>query len=65
MVNLWLAGRCLSILVEFVASSAFTLLIEPDNGTRPITIGTIWIHLVSKAVMKGVGKEMAKYLNDF
>ena len=34
-------------------------------NVRPIVVGTIWRRLVSKLVMKGVGKEMSKYLNDF
>ena len=40
-------------------------LLKPDNGIRPIAVGTIWRRLVSKVAMKGVGKEMTKYLNDF
>ncbi len=65
VVNLWLGGRCPSILSEFVASAPLTPLLKPDNGIRPIAVGTIWRRLVSKVAMKGVGKEMAKYLNDF
>ena len=42
-----------------------TPLLKNDKGIRPITVGTIWRRLVSKLAMKGVGKEMAKYLNDF
>jgi len=36
-----------------------------DGGMRPIAVGTIWRRLVSKVAMKGVGKDMTKYLNDF
>nr|GEW98666.1 reverse transcriptase domain-containing protein [Tanacetum cinerariifolium]GEX01993.1 reverse transcriptase domain-containing protein [Tanacetum cinerariifolium] len=36
VVNLWLAGSCLPILVEFVASAPLTPLLKPDNGIRPI-----------------------------
>lgn len=46
-------------------SAPLTPLIKPDNGIRPIAVGTIWRRLVSKVAMKGVGKDMVKYLNDF
>ena len=46
-------------------SAPLTPLLKPDNGVRPIAVGTIWRRLVSKVAMKGVGKEMTKYLNDF
>jgi hypothetical protein len=52
-------------LAEFVASAPLTPLLKPDNGIRPIAVGTIWRRLVSKVAMKGVGKEMTNYLNDF
>ncbi|KAJ0755819.1 putative reverse transcriptase domain, exostosin, DNA/RNA polymerase superfamily [Helianthus annuus] len=58
-------GKCPSCLAEFVASAPLTPLLKPDNGIRPIAVGTIWRRLVSKVAMKGVGKEMTKYLNDF
>ncbi|GKD29043.1 hypothetical protein Tco_1239821 [Tanacetum coccineum] len=65
VVNLWLARRCPPILAEFVASAPLMSLLKPDNGIRPIAVGTIWRRLVSKVAMKGVGKEMLKYLSDF
>jgi hypothetical protein len=65
VVNLWLGGRCPLSLAEFVASAPLTPLLKPDGGIRPIAVGTIWRRLVSKVAMKGVGKDMAKYLNDF
>jgi len=65
VVNLWLGGRCPPSLAEFVASAPLTPLLKPDNGIRPIAVGTIWRRLVSKVAMKGVGKEMTNYLNDF
>ncbi|GJT05624.1 hypothetical protein Tco_0840086 [Tanacetum coccineum] len=63
--NFWLAGRCSPILAEFVASAPLMPLLKPDNGIRPIAVGTIWRRLVSKVSMKGMGKEMSKYLSDF
>ena len=65
VVNLWLGGRCPLSLAEFVASAPLTPLLKSDGGIRPIAVGTIWRRLVSKVVMKGVGKDVAKYLNDF
>ncbi|GJY45228.1 putative reverse transcriptase domain-containing protein [Tanacetum coccineum] len=65
VVNLWLAERCPPILAEFVASALLAPLLKPDNGIRPIAVGTVWRRLVSKVAMKGVGKEISKYLSDF
>nr|GEX60898.1 putative reverse transcriptase domain-containing protein [Tanacetum cinerariifolium] len=65
VVDLWLAWRYLPILAEFVAFAPLTPLLKPDSGIRPIAVGTIWRRLVSKVAMKGVGKEMSKYLSDF
>ncbi|GJS71154.1 putative reverse transcriptase domain-containing protein [Tanacetum coccineum] len=65
VVNLWLARRCPPILAEFVASAPLMPLLKPDNGIRPIAVGTIWRRLVSKVTVKCVGKEMSKYLSDF
>jgi len=65
VVNLWLGGRCPLSLAEFVASAPLTPLLKPDGGIHPIAVGTIWRRLVSKVAMKVVGKDMAKYLNEF
>jgi hypothetical protein len=65
VVNLWLGGRCSTSLSEFVAFAPLTPLLKFDGGIRPINVGTIWRRLVSKVAMKGVGKDAAKYLNDF
>ncbi|MCI35840.1 reverse transcriptase-like protein, partial [Trifolium medium] len=65
VVNLWLGGRCPRDLSEFVASAPLTPLLKPDGGIRPIAVGTIWRRLVSKVAMKGVGKDVTQYLNDF
>nr|GEU29474.1 putative reverse transcriptase domain-containing protein [Tanacetum cinerariifolium] len=65
VINLWLAGRCSPILAEFVASAPHTPLLKLNNGIRFIAVGTIWRHLGFKVSMKGVGKEMSKYLSDF
>ncbi|KAK1422142.1 hypothetical protein QVD17_25051 [Tagetes erecta] len=65
VVNLCLGGRCPVTLAEFVASAPLTPLLKPDNGIRPIAVGAIWRRLVSKVAMRGVGKEMTKYLGDY
>nr|GEZ78006.1 hypothetical protein [Tanacetum cinerariifolium] len=65
VVNLWLVWRCSPILAEFVAYAPLTPLLKPDSEIQPIAVGTIWRRLVSKVAMKGVGKEMLKYLSDF
>ncbi|GJR10647.1 putative reverse transcriptase domain-containing protein [Tanacetum coccineum] len=65
VINVWLAGRCSPILAGFVASAPLTPLLKPDNGIRPISVGTMWRRLVFKVPMKGVDKEMSKYFNDF
>ena len=51
-------------MTEFVASAPLTPLLKHDGGIRPIVVDTIWRRLISKVSMKGVGKDMAKYLND-
>jgi len=40
-------------------------LLKSDGGIRPIAVGIFWRCLVSDVGMKGVGKDMTKYLNDF
>jgi len=65
MVNFCLKGRCPKVLAAFVASAPLTPLLKPDNGIRPIAVGEIWRRLVSKVALRGVGKDMAKYLGDF
>ncbi|GJV30569.1 putative reverse transcriptase domain-containing protein [Tanacetum coccineum] len=65
VANLLLEGRCPKVLEEFVASAPLTSLFKLDNGTRPIAVGAIWRRLASKVAMRGVRKEMSKYLGDF
>jgi len=47
-----------------VASAPLTPFLKLGGGIHPIAVGTIWRRLVSKVAMKGVGKDMARYLND-
>ena len=57
VVKLWLGGRCPSCLAMLVASAPLTPLLKPDNGIRPIVVGTIWMRLVSNVTLKGVSKK--------
>ncbi|GJX72358.1 hypothetical protein Tco_0309529 [Tanacetum coccineum] len=56
---------CPKVLADFVASAPLTPLLKPDNRIRPIAVGVIWRRLASKVAMRGVKKEMSKYLGDF
>ncbi|XP_026428293.1 uncharacterized protein LOC113324185 [Papaver somniferum] len=62
VVNLWLSGKCPSILGEFVASAPLTPLLKPGGGLRPIAVGTIWRRLCSKLAATSVTKDMTEYL---
>lgn len=64
VVNIWLAGKCSSVLGEYIASPPLTPLLEPGGGLRPIAVGAIWRRLCSKIVAKSVGKDIALYLGD-
>lgn len=52
-------------LVEFVVSSHLTLLLKSNGGIQLNVVGSIQRQLVSKVAMKGVSKDVARYLNDF
>ncbi|KAL8159522.1 hypothetical protein V2J09_001059 [Rumex salicifolius] len=65
VVNLWLAKRCLLGLAEYIAPTSLTPLLKPDKSICPIVVGIVWRRLVSKTAMKGVGKDMVAYLQDF
>ncbi|XP_026383543.1 uncharacterized protein LOC113279040 [Papaver somniferum] len=65
VVNLWLAGKCPSILGEFVASAPLTPLLKPGGGLRPIVVGTIWRRLCSKLAANSVCKSLNPYLGNF
>ncbi|XP_026451691.1 uncharacterized protein LOC113352022 [Papaver somniferum] len=65
VVNLWLAGRCLEILGEFITSAPLTPLLKPGGGIRPSVVCTVWRRLVSKVASFSVGKDMTSYLGDY
>ncbi|GJV79785.1 putative reverse transcriptase domain-containing protein [Tanacetum coccineum] len=63
VVNLWLAGRCQSILAEFVASAPLTPLLKPDNGIRPIAYG-VGVSGGAEAVLHSANRVLSEYHND-
>nr|GEW14714.1 putative reverse transcriptase domain-containing protein [Tanacetum cinerariifolium] len=65
VVNLLLERSFPKVLAEFVAYAPLTPLLKPDNGIMPIVVDVIWRRLASKVAMRGVRKEMSKYLKDF
>ncbi|GJR72939.1 putative reverse transcriptase domain-containing protein [Tanacetum coccineum] len=65
VVNLLLEGRSPKVMAQFVAFAPLTVLLKPDNGIRSIAEGVIWRRLASKVAIRGVRKEMSKYLRDF
>ncbi|XP_026399437.1 uncharacterized protein LOC113295303 [Papaver somniferum] len=65
VVNLWLAGKCLVVLGEFIASAPLTPLLKPGGGIRPIDVGTVRRRLVSKVAAFSVEKDMSSYLSDY
>ncbi|GKD07055.1 hypothetical protein Tco_1186740, partial [Tanacetum coccineum] len=60
VINLWLAGRCPTILAKFVAFALLTPLLKQDNRIHPIAVGTLWRRLVTKVAMKCVGNTSTK-----
>ncbi|GJU45530.1 hypothetical protein Tco_1202796 [Tanacetum coccineum] len=65
VVNLLLEGRCPKVLTELVAYAPLTPLLKRDNKIKHIAVGAIWRRLASKVAMRGVRKEMSKYVGDF
>ncbi|XP_026416062.1 uncharacterized protein LOC113311438 [Papaver somniferum] len=65
VVNLWLDGRCHTVLGEYVASAPLTPLLKPGGGLRPIAVGTIWRRLCSKLAATSVCKDMTSYLGNY
>ncbi|GKD00309.1 hypothetical protein Tco_1170583, partial [Tanacetum coccineum] len=63
-VNLFLDGKCLKMLGEYVASYPLIPLVKPGGGIRLIAVGTIWRHLVSKVSASMIGHSLDAYLND-
>nr|GEV55014.1 hypothetical protein [Tanacetum cinerariifolium] len=55
--------RVLSSSGEYIASATLTSLVKPDGGIRPIDMGTIWRHLVSKVSAIIIGHSLDGYLD--
>ncbi|GJR95485.1 putative reverse transcriptase domain-containing protein [Tanacetum coccineum] len=62
VVNLFLEGKCPTMLGEYIASAPLTLLVKPGGGIRPIAVGTIWRRLVSKVSATMIGHSLDGYL---
>ncbi|GKB56081.1 putative reverse transcriptase domain-containing protein, partial [Tanacetum coccineum] len=63
VVNLFLDGKCPKMLGEYIASAPLTPLVKPGGGIRPIAVGTVWRHLVSKVGAIMIGHSLDGYLN--
>ncbi|GJV37636.1 putative reverse transcriptase domain-containing protein [Tanacetum coccineum] len=64
VMNLFIDGKCLKTLGEYIASASLTPLVKPRVGIRPIVVGTIWRRLVSKVCATMIGHSLDGYLND-
>lgn len=62
--NLWLDGRCPTVLGEYVDNAPLTPLLKPGGGLRPIAVGTIWRRLCSKRAATSMCKDMTSYLGN-
>ncbi|GKF09504.1 hypothetical protein Tco_0043728, partial [Tanacetum coccineum] len=62
VVNLFLEGKCPTMLGEYIASAPLTLLVKPGGGIRPIAVGTIWRRLVSNVSATMIGHSLDGYL---
>ncbi|CAL1360041.1 unnamed protein product [Linum trigynum] len=61
VVNLFIEGRCLQPLGEYIASAPLTSLVKPGGGICPIVVGTVWRRLVSKVGACLVGPTLSGY----
>ncbi|GKE76552.1 hypothetical protein Tco_1542672, partial [Tanacetum coccineum] len=61
VVNLFLEGKCPTILGEYIASAPLTPLVKPGGGIRLIAVGTIWRRLVSKVGATMIGHSLDGY----
>lgn len=52
-------------LTKFVATEPLTLLLKFNGGISPTVMTYIQRWLMSKITMKGIGKEMTRYSNNF
>ncbi|GJT75783.1 hypothetical protein Tco_1042508 [Tanacetum coccineum] len=64
VVNLFLDGKCPNMLGEYIASAPLTPLVKPGGGIRPIVVGSVWRHLVSKVSTVMIGNSLNGYLDD-
>ncbi|GJV02598.1 hypothetical protein Tco_1336167 [Tanacetum coccineum] len=62
VVNLFLEGKCPMMLGEYIASAPLNPLVKPGGGIRPIAVGTVWRHLISKVSATMIGHSLDGYL---
>ncbi|GJX87103.1 hypothetical protein Tco_0339117 [Tanacetum coccineum] len=58
VVNLFLDGKCPKMLGEYIVSAPLTPLVKSGGGIRPIAMGTVWRHLVSKVGVVMIGHSL-------
>ncbi|GJU00320.1 hypothetical protein Tco_1110658, partial [Tanacetum coccineum] len=63
VVNLFLEGKCPTMLGEYIASAPLTPIVKPGGGILPIAVGTIWRRLVSKVSATMIGHSLDGYLD--
>ncbi|GKB64682.1 putative reverse transcriptase domain-containing protein [Tanacetum coccineum] len=63
VVNLFLDGKCLKRLGEYISSAPLTPLVKPGDGIRPIAVGTVWRRLISKVSATMIVHSLDGYLN--
>ncbi|GJR85890.1 hypothetical protein Tco_0209901 [Tanacetum coccineum] len=63
VVNLFLEGKCLTMVGEYIASASLTPLVKPDSGIRLIAVGTVWRRMVSKVCATMIGHSLDGYLD--
>ncbi|GJU90282.1 hypothetical protein Tco_1302705 [Tanacetum coccineum] len=63
VVNLFLEGKCPTMLGEYIASAPLTPLVKPGGGIRPIAMGTVWRRLVSMVCATMIGHSLDGYLD--
>nr|GFA15365.1 hypothetical protein [Tanacetum cinerariifolium] len=51
------------MLGDYIASAPLTPLVKPGSGIRPIAMGTVWRHLVSKVNAVMIGHYLDGYLD--
>ncbi|GKF46997.1 hypothetical protein Tco_0136799, partial [Tanacetum coccineum] len=62
-MNNFIDGKCRKILGEYIASAPLSPLVMLGGGIRPIVVGRVWRHLVSKVGAIMIGHSLDRYLD--